>query len=396
MAQVQLLTNSRMKTFRRCRRLHYFSYELLRRPLRTAEALGFGKMFHSGLELWWRAFQEATALDQPSPGELALEVALGGIAGEFLRVSEEAELDPYDFARAEELMRGYHYRWLAAMEDYEVLGVEEQFVIPLWNPKTVRKSTLFSIGGKLDARIRERSSQRVLVVEHKTSSADIMPGSDYWKLLQMDSQISTYLDGSAYLGEYPASGCLYDVARKPAIRPYAATPEESLKYTKGKGCKVCGGSAGGKTGVVQGSGQSDVGLGPCSDCDGTGWKEAPRLHAGQRLEPETPDQYRLRVREAIAADPNGFYQRGEVVRLAHDLDEHRYDTWETAHELRERQLAGRTLSVNAWPRNPGACNQWGRLCEYWAVCTGAADIHDDLWFRTAGQTHEELAGESAQ
>jgi hypothetical protein len=40
----------------------------------------------------------------------------------------------------------------------------------------------------------------VLVVEHKTSSEDVTPGSFYWSRLRMDGQVSVYFDGARALG----------------------------------------------------------------------------------------------------------------------------------------------------------------------------------------------------
>jgi hypothetical protein len=368
---MELLTNSRLTAFRRCRRLHYYDFEVRRRPRKMAEALGFGRIFHAGLEQWWLAYR-----DLRECADAALEWGLEAMAGEYGAVASSAELNPFDLVKARELLRGYDHRWAAAMADLEVLDVEREFLMPLINPDTGQPSRLFKVSGKLDARVRLRSLNRVMVVEHKTSTADVSSGSDYWKRLLMDSQVSTYLDGASSLPPAAPVGCLYDVAKRPGLRPLKAT--DSPKYTKGKGCKECGGSSG-----IPGSG--------CLVCEGEGWKEAPRLRAGQRLHDESPDEYGLRVREHIAQDPNGYFQRGQVVRLQDDLDEHRYDTWETAHELRQRQLAAKKLGIKAWPRNPGACERYGRLCSYWDVCTGVADIHDDVRFRTADKPHEELS-----
>ena len=42
----------------------------------------------------------------------------------------------------------------------------------------------------------------------------------------IDGQVSGYYVGASTLG-YEVDVCLYDVIRKPTIRPYKATPEES-------------------------------------------------------------------------------------------------------------------------------------------------------------------------
>jgi len=395
---MQLITNSRLSSFRRCRRLHYFGYELLRRPRKISEALGFGTLFHVALEQWW-LWHEAGSPREGDP----LEAALGAIMAKFAAVAEEAELNPYDLVKAEELMRGYHFRWRDTMVGYEVLGVESQFKIRLVNPLTGRPSPLWILSGKLDARVRVLDPDsvlfgKVLVVEHKTSTADVTPGSPYWNRLQMDGQISTYMDGSTSLPGGKPAGCLYDVSKRPGLRPKAATPEEDIQYTQDKParpgvpCKLCKAV---QAAAAKESGVKllvkDMKIDPgCEECKPPRDAEPSRLYSGQRLEPETPEEYRQRVREDISADPNGYFQRGDVVRLEEDLDEYRYDTWETAKELRLRQLAGNKLGIKAWPRDPGACERYGGFCDYYDVCTNRASIDDDMLFRTAEKQHEEL------
>jgi hypothetical protein len=97
----------------------------------------------------------------------------------------------------------------------------------------------------------------VYVLEHKTSSADTSPGSVYWERLALDSQVSIYVDGATMLG-HEIAGCIYDVLKRPEHEQKLATPVESRRYTQGKGCAKCGGSAGGKKGIIKGAGHTRV------------------------------------------------------------------------------------------------------------------------------------------
>lgn len=182
--------------------------------------------------------------------------------------------------------------------------------------------------------------RRRLCVEHKTTSSDIEPGGAYWKRLTLDTQVSQYLGA----GE-GVDGMLYDVIRKPGLRPYKATPPDERKYTK-----------------------------------------AGTIYASQRENDETPSEYEARLVEDIAANPNKYYQRGVVVRLEHETIEAARDTWLVAGSIRE------SVRLNAWPRNPGACDSYGRTCDYWQVCAGQASLLDDALYRTAAEPHEELPG----
>lgn len=321
-----VITNSELRTFRRCPREHHYSYRLRRRPRTTSDALRFGTLLHLGLEAWWK-----TTIGDSEAKFIASIAALRA----------HPNVDPFDLVRAEELMLGYTARW--CNEPHQAIAVEQRFEVPLVNPETGAKSRTYALSGKCDV------IAAGCVIEHKTTSLDISLGSDYWRRVSaLDSQVSMYLSGARAAG-YEVGHCIYDVIRKPAQRPSKATPIEDRKYTK------------------------PTKLAP-----------EPRLYANQRESDETAEEYRLRVREAIAESPDRYYARGEIVRLEHDEAEHAYDVWQTARSMREAELAGR------YPRNPDACSRYGSMCPYFEVCSGEARIDDDVRFRTATEAHEEL------
>lgn len=327
-ADKEILTNSRTKAARACQRLHHIEYVLGFRPVVEAEVLRFGTLMHRALEAWWLADEGRRLID-----------ALAALA--------DGETDPFDLARAQVLITAYDTRWGPEMGNYLVLSVEAKFLRDLRNPATGRPSQTFALSGRIDVIVKDLRDGRVLVVEHKTSAEDISPGSEYWRKLRIDSQVSTYFDGAASLG-HEVAGCLYDVIGKPALRPLKATPEESRKYTK------------------QGA-----------------------LYANQRATDETPDEYRQRLAEAVQEDLGRYLQRGEVSRLESEMDEARYDIWQTAQQIIEAKRNNRA------PRNPDACSRWGRTCPYFDVCTGAASLEDPALFKKKPSLHPELSGETA-
>lgn len=230
---------------------------------------------------------------------------------------------------------------------------------------------------------------RVRLVEHKTSSEDIGAGSAYWRRLILDAQISTYMVGARALGFEPIE-MLYDVAKRPALRPYTATPMEDRKYTEPKSrvCKECKKKApaplphieqledGREVACVDGRIVTDPG---------------GRLYANMREHDETPEEFRLRLREDIASAPEKYYQRGTIVRLAEEERSAAKDAWTLARWIRETQLEGRN-DPEAWPRNVDACNVYGSQCDFWGVCSGQLSLTDPLVFRRAEASHEELGG----
>lgn len=306
-----------------------------RRPRRSSEALRFGTFFHCGLEAWW-----AVSLNG-KPAEDRLEAAITAMRARAEARAEDS--DPFELVKAEELMLGYTARW--GGESYKTIAVEKEFDVPLINPETGAASKTYRVQGKIDV-VAEKPNGKLTSVEHKTTSSDITAGADYWrKVSAMDPQVTTYHSAARAAG-FELDDCTYDVIRKVGLRPGKATPEESRKYTK----------------------------------DGL-------LYKTQRDQDETPELFRLRVRAAIEESPERYFARGPIVRLEEDEKEHAADVWQTAWMLRESE------NSNRFPRNPGNCERFHTLCNYFDACSGIASITDDSRFRTADRAHEELIGE---
>lgn len=328
-AHLSVLSNSAIACYRRCPREYSFRYVAMRRPRRSSEALRFGTFFHLGLEHWWA-----------TPGEPADKLEAALVMMRARAASNEDDSDPFELVKAEELMLGYTARWGDA--GYDTVGVEVPFEVPLVNPDTGAASKTYRLGGKID--VIARKDGELEIIEHKTTSDDITGGSDYWRNVSAtDAQVSTYISGAKAAG-HNVVRCTYDVVRKVGLRPKRATPEEARRYTK-----------------------------------------AGKLDARQRLDDETPEEFRARVRADIAEDPSKYYARGPIVRLEADEREHAGDVWQTAWFMREAENAKR------FPRSPGSCRRFNRFCDYFDVCSGVANINDDSRFRTASAPHEELS-----
>ena len=308
------LTNSMRNKFASCHRSFKFCYEDLKRPIKTSDALNFGTAMHSMLEAYWQGKIPTTPNMEDSYSSMTLLA----------------------------LFDGYKKRWEESDKaTYETIGTEMRFDAPLMNPETGGVSKTFHLSGKIDALAKEKTTGKVVIVEHKTTSQDIGPGSDYWRKLPIDGQVSGYYCGAEALG-HQASTCLYDVIRKPTIKPLKATPEDKRKYNKdGSLSKAC------------------------------------------RENDETPDEWYERLTADIASRPDYYYARIEISRSDNDLLEYLFDMWAVSREIADAQR------MNRWSRNPQACSVYG-TCEYFGVCTGEQDIDDVTLFRTAERANEEL------
>ena len=345
MGKLRLVTNSEMTCARRCAREHHYAYDLGIRPIEDAEALRFGSLIHAGLEQLWLGN--------------GLEAAL--VAG------QRGAIDEFEAAKVRVLLTGYDARWGDEHHD-QVVAVERQFCAPLINPETGAPSRTYELGGKLDVLLRRR------FVEHKTTSEDIGLGSTYWRRLTINSQVSTYYAGAKSLG-HEVDGCIYDVIRKPGIRPAQVTilDESGFKIVLDKDGER----------VFCKNGKKGVGPKP---------RETGSTDDGYVLQtrPETANEYAVRLAEDVAANPDRYYQRGEVVRLEAEELEAAQDAWQLTRIMRENEVAKR------WPRNPDACIRHSRPCPYFDVCCGTASLEDTSRFVRVDNVHQELDLEAAQ
>lgn len=336
--QLTVVTNSELTCFRRCQREHHFAYRLGYRAIEDAEALRFGTLWHLALEAWWQGQGLDAAIEAGTQGAI----------------------DEFEAAKIRVLLRGYDARW--GHEQHDVVAVEREFYAPLLNPETGAPSRTYELGGKLDVLLRSK------FVEHKTTSEDIGLGSNYWRRLVLNPQVSTYYAGARALG-HDVEACIYDVVRKPGIRP------SQVPLVDESGVKI----------VLDARGQR------VRTKDGKKWRETGSTADGYVLQTrdETPAEYEARLLEDVAANPDRYYQRGLVVRLEADEHEAALDAWQITQAMRESERLGRH------PRNPDACQRYGRMCAYFDVCAGEASLDDPARFERVENVHQELTGRAA-
>ena len=320
---MQKLTNSARNKFAACHRAYQLFYVQGKRPVIPSDALGFGTAMHALLEGVWGGSSSR------AKGE--------GDGGPSFNTG-----DPYRDMTLKALYEGYLDRWERDDDErFEKVAAEVYFEAPLMNPETGGISKTWVLAGKIDAIAREKATGKLYIIEHKTTSQDIGPGSDYWRRLAIDGQVSGYYVGAQANG-YEVENCLYDVIRKPTIKPYKATPEDKRKYNKdGSLSKTC------------------------------------------REFDETPEEWYHRLELDILQRPDYYYARVEVARSADDLTDYLFDMWAVGREIADAQRLGR------FSRNPQNCQSYGK-CEFFDVCSGCADIDDVTLFRNAEDPNEEL------
>jgi hypothetical protein len=353
----ELLTHSRADCFKTCRRKHEYAYEIGLRPETDAKALRMGSAFHAGVE----RLGDCDPENLPSACK-AVRAAYADMPDHF---------DPYWWAVELEtilsLVCAYQWRW--ANHKLDVIATEQAFRVPLVNPATGKATPTFDLAGKIDGIVRLEDG-RLAVKETKTCSEDLAPGSDYWRRLRIDHQITLYTLAARQLG-HDVSTVLYDVVRKPAIQP---TP---VPLTDTDGVKI----------VLDATGNR------VKTKDGKKWRETTSAADGYALQTRTctVEEWGERLRADVAERPDFYFARVEIPRLDQDVEAFRAELWDLQHQIRQAQLDGlhyRTVSRNTCP-----------YCPYFAVCSTNQTIDPDAppaGFVVLSDVHPELSEDHEQ
>ncbi len=258
--------------------------------------------------------------------------------------------DPLVAAKVRALIYGYDDHWKSSQ--YEVLTVEEVFQLPIVNPDTGRSSRTFVQGGKFDLKVM--FDQKRMMVEHKTCNEEIAdPAAPYWRRLAIDSQVSMYALANWQNGE-KLEGTVYDVIRKPTIRPKQITKADQKILLSDR--TYCGFN------VTDAEIAESAGIDYC----------------------ETPALYGLRLYRDCLDNPTKYYQRRPIPRLDGEILEWAEELWQVALDIRQTQLSGGHY------RNSGACMNFGRPCDFLGICSGY-DTPDSAKWRRRESAHPEVA-----
>lgn len=256
------LTNSSITQFKACRRKYYYSYELGVRTIKDKTALRIGSMVHEGIDLLAKG-NDIYKVKQAIYDLYAVK----------------AELYPdimVECVTVQCLLAGYQKAW--GDSKIEIIESETTFNLPILNDNG-NAMTAFRQAGKRD-RIGRLPDGRIALMETKTVGQDISPGSDYWNVIQIDNQISMYINAAINDG-IEIETCVYDCVRKPTIKPVKSKMLMS------------------------------------------------------------PEEWEEKLSADIAERPEYYYQRQEIPRLNSELEEFRYELWQVSKDILECRKSGR-------------------------------------------------------
>lgn len=324
-----LLTYSALNTFRNCPRKYKNRYVDNLRPRERVEALSFGSVIHTSIELWYRSQNPA----------LRLQECLAYIDDAFEnRVADANQMAQWHLATA--MMRGYADRY--ATEDFDIVEVEKEFVGEIRNPDTGRQSQTFRIAGKVDGIVRCHDG--LYLLEHKTAST---VDANYLDKLWTDTQIALYCYYLRELG-YPIVGVIYNVLLKSRLKQSRGETQQEYEV---RHAELAAKNKSGKS-------------------------------TAKRQLPETDVDFQSRLAQWYSRT-EAFHR--EFIYLSEDrLAMLQEEVWEITQQYLDARRRGK------WLLNTSNCFSYQRPCEYLAYCQSGfnPNVVDNLFEITP--PHEEL------
>ncbi len=315
-----LLTYSALNTFRNCPRKYKNRYLDNLRPRERAEALSFGSVIHTAIELWYRS----------SNTESRLRDVLAYIDDAFENRLVDANL-MVQWHLATAMIRGYAERY--GTEEFEIVEVEKEFVGEIRNPDTGRQSQTFRIAGKVDGIVRCHDG--LYLLEHKTAST---VDASYLDKLWTDTQIALYCYYLRELG-YPIVGVIYNVLLKSRLKQGKGETQEEYEV---RHAELAAKNKSGKS-------------------------------TAKRQMSETDDEFQSRLTEWYSR-PDAFHR--EFIYLSEDrLAMLQDEVWEITQQYLDARRRGK------WLLNTSNCFSYQRPCEYLAYCQSGfnPNVADNLY-----------------
>ncbi len=209
------ISNSAKNCFSDCTYAYYLNYIRLLSPKKTPEPLFWGGLVHEVLAAYDRGGLKAAELHIAE-----------------LRISFENNSDAFLSMDLEQLDRmlevllgvaqGYALVYEKDEEKYLTYEVEQQFKIPLANGHF--------LVGKLDKLVKRIEDDVIMLWERKTAART---GDAYYKALPLDNQLKTYILAVQKTHKKKITKVVYDVIKKPQIRPRKTETAEAFAIRLG-------------------------------------------------------------------------------------------------------------------------------------------------------------------
>ena len=265
--------------------------------------------------------------------------------------------DSREFHVARAILIGYEARWGDA--EWTSIAVEEPFEVPIINPENLAEHE-YPLVGVIDTRVKGYGYNNVMM-EHKTTKTDFSrPDTHYFDKLPHDQQLSIYSIAALANGD-PIDGTIYDVIRRPSIRP--------KKIPRGSVAAV----------------HDDEERGTAAEIivSGTYWGQRctveTEVHVTENIDKtiqENNELFGLRVLYNCLEKPNNHYHRTDLIKRRGEvlLEETVPALWYIAEEISDARREG---NLSRFYQNSGSCYSFSTPCEFLGLCQGVLDIDSD-------------------
>ena len=375
MSKLTILSTSAISAFKACPTRYRYQYGMGIRPIEEVENRRMGSSWHEGLEIMgFKPEQPCPRCEHPAPEcpicqgsgfvDDPLDALTRAMNKRYSDLFPGMPKNTKEIERATVLYALFAYKYHYEDRPIEVITTELPFRIPLIDPKTRKAIPGVVIDGKLDKLIRTDGT--LAVMEHKSTSDDLAPESDYWGHLRLDTQTTLYTyaiqrlqaDGllepwNIKANDPPIGTILYDVWRKPAIKPKKLSQADTAKFVE--------------TGryfdrEFEVTGEGDQAAGSLVVFVDGEPAEVEQLKKGFAIR-ETPDMFGCRLFDEINQQPDRYFARRLLARTSLDME--RFE-----HELYALYSA---VESKAWFHNEYSCDNRGK-CDYCQFCFTGQEI----------------------
>jgi len=269
----------------------------------------------------------------------------------------------YHVAKA--ILTGYEARWGAS--EWEAIAVEEPFEVPVVDPDKLLEHP-YKLVGMIDTRVKGYGYKNVMI-EHKTTKTDFSrPDTHYFDKLSHDQQISIY-SLAAIASGHPLEGTIYDVIRRPSIRP-KKIPKGSPKKCYEEG------DIGTVAEIITQGNYWGIRVTPKTEADVT--------NSSEKTIQESAELFGLRVLYNCLEYPDNHYHRTDLITRRSEflLAETVPALWHLAEEISDARKEGK---LSRFYQNSGSCYSFSTPCEFLSLCQGVSHIdNDEHWEERQG------------
>lgn len=268
-------------------------------------------------------------------------------------VPMDVDMSAYDCQVVAALLAAY-YDYYGPIETCAKINPEIPFSSELEGAPFTNEGVLDGLGSLTDG--------RSAIIESKTTGDSVAPDSDFWMRLRFNMQVLNYVIESRKHGWDP-SVIIYDVTRKPSIRPKEVNNLDPL------GRPIVLDQSGNRVIIQRGKNKDEP-------------KKSADSKKGERIKShvETPDEFSDRLYQDALARPEFYFARREVPIIEQDVYAFELQRYGIAKAIlhykecergpsRYEDQEGNSTPIrdaDAWPRNvsPDTCD----FCQFKSFC----------------------------